>query len=579
MFRGNKLVPSLLVFVIVLLATLPFVQAKINGVFIDQLIRAAGAKVLSQPVFIFAALILFLPFARALLRLVSTYLDKRFYLSMDEKLEYVTLEKRREIDLGLNEDSAHKDLFEKVQNECIWRSKNFVNRLIWMSDDIIQLAIATGILIFARWWVPVVLLAASIPQLFVEIKYGDRIWSIWGWRGELQRKYSILKNHIEYTPWFIETKIFDNLEYFLKKIKALFDAFQNETWKNDVVRIRRSIFATAIAQGANIGITALFIAWVISGELSIGTFLFLTSSLISLQSAFNGIFANLGELHTNNLFVTDLMRFLNLKPSITNKPHARRLAKTKTPRIVFDHVWFSYPGSATHALKDISFTLNPGEKLALVGSNGAGKTTLIKLLCRFYDPTRGSIFLDGVDLRDVKLETWHALVGTLFQEYANYRFLAKESIAVGKTDIRMDMDRVRKAAHESEADTFIEPWKYRYQQQLGREFTEGVEPSVGQWQKLALSRVFYRDPRIYILDEPTSSIDPEAEEKIFAKLENLPNDASVILISHRFSTVRHAHAILVIEHGEITESGTHEELLARDKTYARLFKLQAKGYR
>ena len=246
--------------------------------------------------------------------------------------------------------------------------------------------------------------------------------------------------------------------------------------------------------------------------------------------------------------------------------------------IVFDNVSFSYPGAGKPTLKNISLKITAGEKIALVGSNGAGKTTLIKLLCRFYDPTEGKITVNGRDLKEIKLESYYSMIGVLFQEYSNYRLLVKEAIGVGRASARMNLDKIIKAAEQSDADLFISKWADKYEQQLGKEYTCGVEPSIAQWQKLALARAFYRDPNIYILDEPTSSIDGEAEAKIFEKLGQLPADRTVILISHRFSTVRKANRIVVMEDGAITENGTHEELLANDRTYARLFKLQAKGY-
>lgn len=230
-------------------------------------------------------------------------------------------------------------------------------------------------------------------------------------------------------------------------------------------------------------------------------------------------------------------------------------------------------------LKNFSLRIAPGEKLALVGSNGAGKTTLVKLLCRFYDPDKGRILINGNDIKTVDLESWYRELGVLFQDYDNYHFLVRESIAIGRSGAMSSLEKVKGAAKASEADTFIEEWEKAYEQMLGKQFTGGIEPSIGQWQKLALARTFYRDPQVLILDEPTSSIDAEAEAKIFDRLEQLPKDRTVILISHRFSTVRHANRICVIKDGRLAELGTHAALLKRGGTYARLFKLQARGYR
>ena len=219
-----------------------------------------------------------------------------------------------------------------------------------------------------------------------------------------------------------------------------------------------------------------------------------------------------------------------------------------------------------------------GERLALVGGNGSGKTTFVKLLCRFYDPTEGRILIDGRDLRTINLESWYAMLGVLFQEYAHYHLLVRDVIALGRSGHEPTLEKIKAAAQASEADAFIEEWEWQYEQMLGKSFSQGVEPSIGQWQKLALARTFYRDPRVLILDEPTSSVDAEGEAHIFERIESAGRERTVILISHRFSTVRHADRIAVLENGVLTELGAHEKLLAHDGTYARLFKLQAKGY-
>ncbi len=305
---------------------------------------------------------------------------------------------------------------------------------------------------------------------------------------------------------------------------------------------------------------------------------FIFASIQDLRQSLSGLFSNLGRQYQDNLFVSDVFKLLDTEPVIKKPFKGIILNPDKTPEVVFDNVSFSYPGTNKAVLKNFSLKINPGEKIALVGINGAGKTTLIKLLCRFYDPDEGKITLDGHDLKDIDPESWYYQVGAIFQDYAKYHFIVKEAIAIGRTGATSSIEKVKEAAKAGEADVFIEEWEKKYEQMLGKEFTEGVEPSIGQWQKLALARTFYRDPKVLILDEPTSSIDAEAEAKIFEKLEALPRDRTVILISHRFSTVRQADKIGVIEDGQLKELGSHEDLLKINGTYAHLFTLQAKGY-
>ena len=216
-----------------------------------------------------------------------------------------------------------------------------------------------------------------------------------------------------------------------------------------------------------------------------------------------------------------------------------------------------------------------------MGVNGTGKSTLVKLLCRIYDPTEGRILVGGHDLRELELSQWHAMLGVLIQDYASYHFPVKEVISLGRRNGSADLciEEVRKAARQSGADGFIEQWKDQYEQMLGRQFTGGIDPSKGQLQKLALARSFYRNPRVMILDEPTSSIDAEGESRVFRQFEALSRNTTLLLISHRFSNVRKASRVCVLEDGTIAELGTHNALMRLDGTYARLFRLQAAGYR
>ena len=267
---------------------------------------------------------------------------------------------------------------------------------------------------------------------------------------------------------------------------------------------------------------------------------------------------------------------MKLPRLIREKDPGYELEGNKSPRIEFKGVSFRYL-DGPEVLKNISFTVNPGEHIALVGANGAGKTTLIKLLLRFYDPTKGQISVDEYDLRDLKINNWYKQVGILFQDFQKFWLSVKDNILLGNSEV-IDENKMIQAAKKSGAHEFIEGLPKKYNQRLGRRFEDSTDLSIGQWQKLALARAFYEEAPILILDEPTSAIDAEAEEQIFENLFKVYKDKTLILVSHRFSTVRNAHKIIVLKNGKIAEEGNHETLMKKNGLYANMFNIQAKGY-
>jgi ATP-binding cassette subfamily B protein len=287
----------------------------------------------------------------------------------------------------------------------------------------------------------------------------------------------------------------------------------------------------------------------------------------------------LASLYENNLFLSDFKRFLELEPAVVDSPRPRAFPRPVRHGIEFDQVSFKYPGTSVDVLKDVSFAIGPGEHVALVGENGSGKTTLVKLLCRLYDPTGGTVRIDGIDLREFKLDELRANLAVVFQDYARYYLTARENIWVGNVSLPADSEQIAEAARKTGADSVIRALPQGYDTVLGRQFENGVELSVGQWQKLALARAFLREAPLIVLDEPTAALDPRAEAEVFDHFHELATGRTAIFISHRLSTVRHADRILVLVNGSIAEAGAHEDLVERAGVYASLFETQAKHYR
>jgi ATP-binding cassette subfamily B protein len=317
----------------------------------------------------------------------------------------------------------------------------------------------------------------------------------------------------------------------------------------------------------------------LTGKWGIGTFYFLTAAILNASSNIQQVLSTLSGIADQALFLTDLLAFFEMKPTIQSKPNGLRAARPIREGFEFRDVSFVYPGTERRILDRLNFRLQPGERVALIGENGQGKTTIVKLITRLYDPTEGQILLDGVDLREYDLEDLYREIGVIFQDFMRYEMTARENIAVGKIDQIEDLRTIEAAAKKSLANEVIAKLSGHYDQMLGRRFEGGVDLSGGEWQKLALARAYLRDAQLLILDEPTAALDARSEYEVFQRFAELTTGKMALFISHRFSTVRMADRIVVLEHGKIAEEGTHEILTRMGGRYAEMFELQAASYR
>jgi ATP-binding cassette, subfamily B, bacterial len=324
----------------------------------------------------------------------------------------------------------------------------------------------------------------------------------------------------------------------------------------------------------------VYVIWrTIAGALSIGTLTFLSGAIMQASSNIQQIFSTVSSIADQALFLTDLLAFFEMQPTIRSKPNALSAPRPIVRGFEFRNVSFSYPGSPRLILNGLNFHLRPAERVALIGENGQGKTTIVKLITRLYDPTEGQVLLDGVDLREYSLEDLYREIGVIFQDFMRYEMKASDNIAVGKVDEIGNLDLLKIAAHKSLADQVIRKLPRHYDQMLGRRFDGGVDLSGGEWQKVALARAYLREAQLLILDEPTAALDARSEFEVFQRFAELTTGKMALFISHRFSTVRMADRIVVLENGNIAEEGTHDQLASRGGRYAEMFELQASSYR
>jgi ATP-binding cassette subfamily B protein len=434
-----------------------------------------------------------------------------------------------------------------------------------------------GLLLQLSVWALVVLVIAAVPAFFVETRFSESAFRLFTWRAPETRKQNYLEVLLAREDFAKEVKLFDLGPVFLGRYRDIFRRLYGE---DRALTLRRGFWGFVLGLLSTIAFYGAY-AWIaietIAKRITLGDMTMYLLVFKQGQASLASMLGSIGGMYEDSLYLSNLYEYLEYEAPDEGGTAVE--GPLPGDGIHFENVSFTYPGAATPALRAVSLHLHPGRKLALVGENGAGKTTLIKLLTRLYRPTEGRILLDGLELGQWDLGVLRKRVGVIFQDFVRYQLAAGENVGVGDVRAFDDPERWKNAAEKGMAHEFLERLPEGYGTQLGRWFDDGHELSIGQWQKVALSRAFMRDDAdILVLDEPTASMDAEAEATVFERFGRLAHDKMVILISHRFSTVRMADEIVVLERGQITERGTHETLINRGGQYARLFTLQAAGY-
>jgi ATP-binding cassette subfamily B protein len=482
------------------------------------------------------------------------------------------------LDLHYFEDSTFYDKLERARQQTVGRTALMAQALAQFQDVVTILFLAVALVAFNPWLL-ILLFVALVPAFLGEAHFNAKTYSFMRrWTPE-RRELDMLRYTGASDETAKEVKIFGLSGFLIERYERLFGQYYKT---NRSLAIRRALWGSLLAVIGTIGYYAAYVVIIIqtvSGNISLGQLTFLAGSFKVMQNLLQGILARFSTLAEGALYVNDLFEFFALEPAIRPPAAPRNIPKPIRQGFVLEEVGFRYPNTDRWALRHCTLTLPAGQKLALVGENGAGKTTLVKLLARLYDPTEGRILLDGCDLREYHPDDVRKEIGVIFQDFVRYHMTAGENIAVGKIDERENRAKIISAAERSMADKVIGRFPTTYDQILGRRFDGGVDLSYGEWQKVALARAYMRDAQLLILDEPTASLDARAEHEVFQRFAELTKGKTAILISHRFSTVRMADRIVVLEKGSVLESGTHRELTERGGRYAELFNLQAEGYR
>jgi ATP-binding cassette subfamily B protein len=563
-------------------AVLPAAQAWIAKLIVDTVVASigqGGAQAGLTAVLPYLVMELGLVLVQAANGQARRYAEHVLHARVNLGINSQIIRKALELDLSHFENAEYYDKLQNARREADWRSLQIVDGGFFLAQNIITLLSFGALLIRFSPWLALLLFAATIPAFIAQSRFADLNFRVLSWRAPEARKLNYLEYLLTDYDSVKEVKLFNLGEPLLKRYADLFWKFVKEDQDIAAKRSLASLGWGLLATLSYYGAYAWIVWRAVGGEITLGDMtLYLTVSRSS-QGMFEAIFYGLNDLYENGLFMSNLFAFLSLTPKMPMAANPRPAPSEIRDGVEFRNVSFKYEGHEEWTLHNVSFHIKAGEKIALVGPNGAGKTTLIKLLTRLYDPTEGQILLDGIDLRDYELNDLRRRIGVIFQDFVRYHLAARENVGFGQIEALEDQPRIVDAAEKSGAHPLIEKMAEGYETVLGRWFSKGRDLSGGEWQKIALARAFMRDCEVLVLDEPTAALDAENEMRVFQQFRELTVGKSAVLISHRFSTVRMADRIFVIEKGAITEQGTHDALLAQAGTYARLFTLQAESYK
>jgi ATP-binding cassette subfamily B protein len=564
-------------------ALLPASQAWVGKLIVDGVvasIQGGGAEPEKiKTVFVYLILELSLFLLSAVLNHARRLIQQLIQLQLANRIRGEIIRKALTLDLAFFEHPEFYDRLQNARRESGYKPVDLINDTFLIVQNTITLVSFALLLLRFSPWLVAILLITSIPAFIAETRFSEEGFRLLTRRAPETRQINYLARLLTEDGSAKEVKLFNLGETLLDRYKTLFEKFFKE---DKSLALRRAVVGFSLGLIATLGFYGSY-AWIVwhtvQGKISLGDMTLYLTIFRQGQSTFQAILSAVGSIYENNLFMANLFDFFGLKPQMGVAARHQALTVPLRGGIEFRGVGFRYPENQGWALRDIHLSIRPGEKIALVGPNGAGKTTLIKLLSRLYDPTEGTILIDGIDIRELDPLDLRQRFGVIFQDFVRYHLPASENIGFGQIEALDRMDQIIDSARKSGAHPIIENLPEGYRTMLGRWFHGGHELSVGQWQRIALARAFMRNAEILVLDEPTASLDAETEYEIFRHFQELTVGKMAILISHRFSTVRMADRIAVIQEGRIAEIGTHDELLRREGIYAHLFGMQAEGYR
>jgi len=559
-------------------ALIPLLMLYTGKLIVDEVIALTSLQSPdSSYTFFLISLEALLALLNELLNRVIAFADAMLGDLLANKTSILLMEHASKLDLEQFENADFYDKLEKARRQTMNRTL-LMSQLFAQIQELITLLSLTGALVIFNPWLILILIIGVIPSFIGETKFNSRSYALVTNFTPERRELDYLRLTASSDETAKEIKLSGISSFLIKRFKDLSEKYFNE---NKVLAIQKATWGTLLSIAGTIGYYGAY-GWIalsaISGLISIGSLTFLAGSFARMRQIMEGILKRFADIAQGALYLEDYYSFFEIQPRIQDGNTWTPFPKPIKFGITLENVSFKYRGSEHFVLRNINLHIKPGERIAFVGENGSGKTTLVKLISRLYEPTEGQILLDGIPLNTYNPKELHENIGVIFQDYVRYQFTAGLNIAAGDIAFYDDFSRIKASAKNSLADQVIENLPEQYNQMIGRRFKNGIDLSGGQWQKIALGRVYMKDAQIVILDEPTASLDANAEHEVFERFSELSKGKIAFIISHRFSTVRMADRIAVIKNGEIIELGTHKQLIENQSLYYSLFTLQAKGY-
>ena len=566
------------IFLRLIVASLPFIVAKVAAYIINGIANTLRGQPLSAHFWELVSIEVGLNVVMGLMTRAVDYTDALLANSYTQYVSVRVMEKAATLDLTTYENPVFYDRLERARVQATDRLA-MIQQIGRLLQQVITTVIFSLALAWASPWLILLLAVGVLPSFLGETHYAFLGYAKNFRQTPAKRQMDYLRQVAGSREGAKEVKLFGLSGFFSERFQVL----ANQIFREDVALSRSKLIV-----GGLLGILGtlgyygayIYVIWrTIHGAYDIGQFTFLTTAIQQASSNLQQVFSTASGIADQALFLTDLVAFFEMKPTVTSKPNAPPAPRPIRKGFEFRNVSFTYPGTSRTVLRNFTFTLAPGERVALIGENGQGKTTIVKLITRLYDPTEGQILLDGIDLREYSIEDLHREIGVIFQDFMRYEMSALDNIAVGSVNKVQQREAIENAANKSLADTVVRKLERGYDQILGRRFEGGVELSGGEWQKIALARAYLRDAQLLILDEPTAALDARSELEVFERFAELTEGKMALLISHRFSTVRIADRIVVLSEGKLIEEGNHQTLMESGGLYAQMFEMQAASYR